>query len=395
MIHIAQGELLELVLAVESAAMLVVAGVFLLLLHSTRRGRGIWWLAGWTLFALCLAVEAAAGRFPEQSGVLLYLADGLCAASAFGAMAGAFEFLATTRIPAWAWGLGAASLAASLAVTAQTHFTARLMAPEVSLLAAMVVVAIIAFPRVRDRALAGVRTILLSSVLLGVMMLRTLVSGLVLSSHHSELNVTYWVTELLVGGILGVTLAMGELMAMLDEIRLDLLKSNEALRDALDGLEVAAKIDPLTGLYNRYAFYSLLNEFRTRAQEEVVLVILDLNRLKSINDSYGHYAGDRALLSIAERLRDLLGEHDYAFRWGGDEFVAVLFSVSPEQARERIRAIAPAAPLDIPELAQPLELTVSWGVSAFDPRDSETALREADRELYARKRVLLEAAQTK
>jgi diguanylate cyclase (GGDEF)-like protein len=182
---------------------------------------------------------------------------------------------------------------------------------------------------------------------------------------------------------------MGELIALLDEIRVELQQANDSLNEALEGLEAAAKLDPLTGLYNRYAFYTLMSDY-TQKRKSGSIAIVDLNDLKRINDTYGHHAGDRALLNVAARLQEVVRQADYVFRWGGDEFVLLLFGMPPEAARERMAHCPPPAPLEVPR-TQPVALTVSWGVARLQP-DVDAALREADAQLYMQKRLLSSAA---
>jgi diguanylate cyclase (GGDEF)-like protein len=83
-------------------------------------------------------------------------------------------------------------------------------------------------------------------------------------------------------------------------------------------------------------------------------------------------------------------QSDYVFRWGGDEFVVVLFGMPPDAARERMTHFPPPAPLEIPDHA-PAALTLSWGVAPLEP-DVDAALREADTHLYAQKRLFTRAA---
>lgn len=153
-----------------------------------------------------------------------------------------------------------------------------------------------------------------------------------------------------------------------------------------------AVTDPLTGLHNRRHFLQKFREHVARADrygEELALLLLDCDQLKSINDRHGHQAGDRALRQVADLLRHSLRETDETARLGGDEFAALLLNADPELTRrvtERLQA-------DIEDLhlvtgeGQAMDVHVSTGV-AFYPNDAdgvESLLRRADEALYRAK----------
>ncbi|MCG8619807.1 MAG: GGDEF domain-containing protein [Desulfobacterales bacterium] len=96
-----------------------------------------------------------------------------------------------------------------------------------------------------------------------------------------------------------------------------------------------AKHDPLTGLPNRALFYEILAQHFDGCKKEgkkAALIIIDLDKFKPINDTYGHDAGDGLLVDVAERLKTVVGERGFPARLGGDEFV-VLFP-EPESENE-------------------------------------------------------------
>lgn len=100
--------------------------------------------------------------------------------------------------------------------------------------------------------------------------------------------------------------------------------------------------DPLTGLYNRHHFTQELTKALGKAKQDdsrSVLLYLDLNELKEINDSLGHAAGDRLLLKIARMFRDKLGESTILARFSGDEFTALLHGMSDSQIKEAVASM--------------------------------------------------------
>lgn len=101
----------------------------------------------------------------------------------------------------------------------------------------------------------------------------------------------------------------------------------------------AAKRDGLTGLYNRKAFDMKVEEaLKTlqRGGETFALVIFDVDKLKWINDTFGHVAGDKVLRKVAQALRETFRKHDFIARYGGDEFAVLIERMTEAMARERI-----------------------------------------------------------
>ncbi len=119
--------------------------------------------------------------------------------------------------------------------------------------------------------------------------------------------------------------------------------------------------------------------------------MVDVDRFKSVNDTYGHLAGDAALREISTRLIRSLRPYDIIGRYGGEEFLVVLGGCSPRNARalaERLRETVAAEPVRVAEEA--VTVTVSMGVAAWDPNecgDIQALLRAADVALYEAKRA--------
>lgn len=389
MIQLGPEQLLHFSLAVNCGAMAIVAGVFLLVLHATRRRRGLGWFWGWACLSATMGLLAAAQQFPRFEALLAFLATCAAIACAFAGVGGAYSFK-NERIRPWALCLLAAAAAAALVVQWRADLLGDLAAPEVALFASVVLQAVVLFPMARSARMSGMQMACTVEIILAIMLARTLLAAAVLAARGQELTELYWAIEVIGGLILCFVLAMGELIAMLDEVRVELERTNDALNQALEGLEVAAKLDPLTGLYNRYAFYMLVGEFAEREELAGSIAIVDLNGLKRINDTFGHHAGDRALLNTAMRLQEIVRQTDYVFRWGGDEFVLLLFGMPADAARERMTHMELPAPLELPDHA-PVQLTVSWGIAPLEP-DVDAALRDADAQLYAQKRLFTRAA---
>jgi len=148
--------------------------------------------------------------------------------------------------------------------------------------------------------------------------------------------------------------------------------------------------DTLTGLHNRRKLERQLTALlasrlggRRRADDEgdVYVAVLDLDKFKRVNDTYGHLIGDEVLLTFANLLRLSLRDHDFCYRYGGEEFIVILQKVDDAQAamvfdrlRTRIEAHA------FPQVGQ---VTVSVGYTRIDKQGLPTQIiEEADKALY-------------
>ncbi|MEZ5353471.1 MAG: diguanylate cyclase [Bryobacteraceae bacterium] len=169
------------------------------------------------------------------------------------------------------------------------------------------------------------------------------------------------------------------------ELQSELIKAQESLREQ-------ATRDSLTLLWNRHAIFEILSQELSRAYREsspLGIVLADLDKFKSVNDTYGHIAGDEVLREFAARLRNVVRSYDAAGRYGGEEFLIILPGCDAEAAmataermRERIHQ-KPFAAAD-----NELPVTASFGITAL-PRgrqvSPEQAIRFADEALYRAK----------
>jgi len=174
-----------------------------------------------------------------------------------------------------------------------------------------------------------------------------------------------------------------------DELRARLLHAwSQARRVAR--LESLARTDALTDLHNFRALQSKLDEEFARAAryaEPLALLLVDLDHLKTLNDRYGHEAGNDALRAMGEVFRAELREVDFAARFGGDEFVALLPHQTAAEAMvvaERLRVRLASRPWSWPQ-----PLTVSIGIAAMessaDVQEPSMLLAAADAALYRSK----------
>jgi two-component system cell cycle response regulator len=151
--------------------------------------------------------------------------------------------------------------------------------------------------------------------------------------------------------------------------------------------------DPLTGLYNRRYLESHLAQVIAHAVNRgrlVSVLTLDVDFFKSVNDTYGHDAGDRVLQEMAGRLRASIRSTDLACRTGGEEFVVVLSGTdlhTAERVGERVRKLVAAKPFLVAPGCH-LSVTVSLGVASLLSVEDAPGdlLKRADQALYRAKR---------
>lgn len=160
----------------------------------------------------------------------------------------------------------------------------------------------------------------------------------------------------------------------------------ERLRAELDRSLEMAVTDQLTGLRNRrYVRRHLDGLLRT---EEAAVLLVDIDKFKSINDTYGHNVGDVALRDVAERLRIQLRAADVVARYGGEEFLAVLTGAPSAYAllvADRLREAIAAEPVRSGDIVVPI--TISIGVAVGGPGlPAEQLIGSADEALYRAKR---------
>jgi two-component system cell cycle response regulator len=180
---------------------------------------------------------------------------------------------------------------------------------------------------------------------------------------------------------------------------------NDQLRASVTQTIEMAVTDGLTGLHNRRYLDSHLQTLVDRAmarRRPLSVMITDLDRFKSINDTHGHDGGDDVLREFARRLRKNVRGIDLACRYGGEEFVVVMPDTDPliaEKVAERIRAEIAQAPFAIGNSGKQIEVTVSVGVSSLRKTGDtvEELMKRADVALYeaktgGRNRVVAKAA---
>ena len=170
-------------------------------------------------------------------------------------------------------------------------------------------------------------------------------------------------------------------------IALNNSQQSEALKKAVNELELFSKTDPLTELYNRRYISEKINEECNRYKRNphhFSIIITDIDFFKAVNDSYGHDCGDFVLKELSELLRGLLRKQDYIARWGGEEFLILLTQTDACSAAvmaERLRKKVMKHVFRYEE--HEINITMTFGISEYNSEPNmDATIKRADRALY-------------
>jgi diguanylate cyclase (GGDEF)-like protein/PAS domain S-box-containing protein len=168
--------------------------------------------------------------------------------------------------------------------------------------------------------------------------------------------------------------------------------AEEELKEALKKLETLSLRDDLTGLYNRRGFFTIAVEhfkMADRKREKMFLLFMDLDNLKQINDTLGHHKGDQALVGIANILNTTFRQSDIKGRMGGDEFAVFPIDATQIGMEKAMSRLKKNIETFNKSKDNPFQLSVSMGVSHYDPEHPSTIdelLVRADKIMYEEKR---------
>lgn len=175
----------------------------------------------------------------------------------------------------------------------------------------------------------------------------------------------------------------------MSQLRTALQARNEDLRQALERIQQLAITDELTGLYNRRFAKDLLSQQKAladRGNYSFVLCLLDIDFFKAVNDNYGHAGGDAVLQQLSGHLQEAVRDVDFVARFGGEEFLLLLSGTDEEGARQVLERLRQALGRSEWSGCPGLRLTVSIGVSRYQPEeDWHNTLLRVDEALYRAK----------
>jgi len=147
--------------------------------------------------------------------------------------------------------------------------------------------------------------------------------------------------------------------------------------------------DPLTGLYNRLYFFEFTRQSFERVKRKggnIVLIFLDLDNFKYVNDNYGHKKGDEVLKEVADILKIIFREYDVIVRYGGDEFI--IFAEIDSKEFNNINSLLKSFKERLEEKFKKYILSVSYGIALF-PDDADNVkdlINIADKRMYEQKK---------
>ncbi len=146
-------------------------------------------------------------------------------------------------------------------------------------------------------------------------------------------------------------------------------------------LEFAGLHDPLTGLANRKRFDTEIQRLELERGHPYAILVADLNGLKMINDTFGHFEGDRLIQSAARILRSCIREEDLVCRWGGDEFTAILTRADASVIGHICQRIQTHC-LSTFDTILPVNMAIGWAIRQGDEESVEAVIALAEADMY-------------
>lgn len=162
----------------------------------------------------------------------------------------------------------------------------------------------------------------------------------------------------------------------IEEVVIKVLKLNKILLDA--------RIDSITEIYNRR---SLEIEIQKCEDADVGIIFIDIDDFKKVNDLYGHAIGDNVLKIVAQRIKRCIREEDSVFRYGGDEFVALVKNANEEILKiisERIKSVF-EKPVKVDDDSFKISISVGFAIYPKEAQSLKEAIRIADERMYKEK----------
>lgn len=383
-------------LAIQCVGILLIALLSFFTMRSVGDASQKYWTAAWVCLALSLSslLMAFRGVGPKEIFYPLYFLGEY--AFCLLLIAGCRNYSTGARLDKrHAFALVPATATAFALPYVSTDFNDLFIA-QASIMACFFAVAYVALgpARRRDRLSLGVRVMSVALVLLAINFLHYVP---VFGARESPWGIAFLARYLkytsVVDLILEIMLGFGTVMVSLEGVRREVEAANRDLTEARDKLEMLVRVDPLTEALNRHAFHSLLSkdggEMDGASNVSGCVAVIDLDNLKPINDSLGHAAGDKAIRAVASAIRSIIRADDLLFRWGGDEFLVLLFGLPEHEARRRLDTLnarlAREANTWMPDASC---LTVSHGLAGFDAlAQLHDAIERADEAMYRSKQA--------
>jgi diguanylate cyclase (GGDEF)-like protein len=380
-------------LAIQCVGILVIMSLSFFMTRSIKRKSLDYWTLAWVCLAVSLLSLSFAFRIKTTQNFFLFLY--FFNEYAFGLMfiAGCRNYISGERITRKDYRLLILALlfASLLALLPIDHNHKYL--PHFALLAGLFWIAfkVLAPVRSRGRSSPGLRVMSLALVLLTINFLHYLPVFSLVIYFDVQTLAAYLSFTSIYDMLLETLLGFATVMVVMEDLRYEVEETNRELIATRDRLEALARIDPLTEAFNRHAFYSLTESKKDNPLTTIsgCVVVIDIDNLKPINDKLGHTAGDSAIREVATSLRSVIRAGDMLFRWGGDEFLILLFNTNQESVQQRLAELI----LDLeikPTTASlaPIPLMFSFGIASFsEMAEIERAIDLADTRMYEYKQA--------
>ncbi len=379
-------------LAFQIAGTALIAVLSYVVSRAVRRRLMIYWAAGWTCYTASLVAIMFASRSGPAGPVILTFLYFFLEYAAVLLIFAACRYTATERPPTKAsWLLLAPAAVVALALDLAPLLDHRYtffwtFAIHAAILGIAWAACIVGLRPALERPDSGpgVRIVAVGLVLLALDYLQHLPVGLYLAANHLTPSPYYYTVFSVIDGMLEFVLGFGTVIVIVDKVRDDLEAAHARLKEAHDRTAEALHTDTLTEVLSRYSFAATFEASTERRTRRGTLVLVDLDGLKNVNDTFGHAAGDAAIRAVAAGIRSLIRQEDKVYRMGGDEFVVVLNDMPIEPARQRMLGLDEAVNRALePGHGAAGTLTVSWGAAAFEHDvPIKDAISQADAAMY-------------
>lgn len=375
-------------LAIQCVGILVIMSLSFFMTRSIKRTSLEYWTVAWVCLALALISLSFAFRIRSTQTLfffLYYLNE-----YAFGLMfiAGCRHYARGELISSkdYRW-IPIAVLVAGVLALYPANFNAKYL-PHFAIIALLFWKSyrILATVPRSPSSNPGLRVTSLALILLTINFLHYIPIFILVMYFDVRLLGSYLSFTSIIDMSLETLLGFGTVMLVMEDLRHEVEETNRQLLATRDRLEGLARIDPLTEVFNRHAFYSLtkVEQTGTMAKVSGCVVVIDIDNLKLINDRFGHSAGDTAIREVATSLRSVIRSGDMLFRWGGDEFLILLFTTNKESVQNRLSdLILELENKPLVHSETPISLMFSYGVASFTQMgEIEQAIDRADTAMY-------------
>ena len=203
--------------------------------------------------------------------------------------------------------------------------------------------------------------------------------------EHTELVVPTRITCLIVYiTMMAVIYFLSKILVQAQQRQTEYIYNNYKRQNALIQ---ELKIEPMTHLYNKLCMEACLNSFYAKYQNDHVtqaLAIIDIDKFKDVNDTFGHEAGDEVLITLAKSISDGIGGIRHAFRFGGEEFVITFTNMDRDSIQNQIQGIKDTFSNHVFEFAPDKHFTFTAGVAFLIPQmeDKNQWFNAADEAMY-------------